>query len=426
MKSKFDIRLRMGAAGVSIADFARGTGLSRTTAYRLVTDGVWPIRDAGARERVTAFLARLPGGDDSVFDAEIWDDLEQVWNEMGHGLRVGACKKTGAASGRVPRPDIPETTGPENTFAKEHHMLITKCDLTQAARDWWGLPPEALVTPWRREHVFLGGGMRVAYEHMLLKARHGGMLAVVGESGSGKTTLKDLLVTDLAGQGDVIVIEPHTQRMEETDKTGKTLRGGDIVEAIMREIAPAQKLRRTAEAQLNQVAACLGESLDEHRERRHLLIIDEAHSLPKPTLRHLKRFLEMKNPKIKGLQRPMLSIILLGQPELGTRLSPYDQTVREVWQRCETVHLPPVGKALAEYLAFRLGKAAAAFAPDALVKLTEILMGRDGASFLYPLAIDSWAAEILNTSTGLGKTITAAHVAEVRALVEKRLRGRRS
>jgi type II secretory pathway predicted ATPase ExeA len=221
----------------------------------------------------------------------------------------------------------------------------------------------------------------------------------------------------------VIVIEPHTQRMEENDKAGKSLKGGDIVEAILREIAPAAKIKRSAEAQLNQVAACLAESLAENRERRHVLIIDEAHCLPKPTLRHLKRFLEMKNPKVKGLQRPMLSIILLGQPELGERLSPHDMSVREVWQRCEVARLAPLDRALPEYLAHRLGRAAAAFSTEALAKLTEILTAKDGTNYLYPLAVDSWVAEILNASAGLGKSITALHVEETKKRVEKRIRG---
>jgi type II secretory pathway predicted ATPase ExeA len=299
-------------------------------------------------------------------------------------------------------------------------MLIRKCGLTPEARSYWKIFGAALSAPWQRDQVFLAGEMRVAYEHMLAKARYGGLLAVVGESGSGKTTLKDVLVGDLAAEGEVIVIEPHTQRMEEDDRAGKSLKGSDIVDAIMREVAPVARIRRTAEAQLNQVAAALSASLAQGRDRRHLLIIDEAHSLPKPTLRHLKRFLELKNPGFKGLQRPMLSIVLLGQPELAVRLSPYDQTVREVWQRCEVVALRPLDKALEEYIALRLGDAAKAFEPAALAKIAENLTDRHGASYLYPLAVDSWLAEILNATAGLVKSITAEAVEEVFADVRHR------
>jgi type II secretory pathway predicted ATPase ExeA len=416
----------LDALGIGVREFARAVGLSHRTARRLLDDGNWPKRDPEARGRVEAFLnAKMQdagwvvGKDEFGGFAPRLPHLPAA-NEVGSACNEDTPIPMDEPGAAKPNPESAAST----LFSKEQQMLIQKSTLTQAAREWWGIPQGALEAPWRREQVFLGGDMRVAYEHMLAKARFGGLLAIIGESGSGKTTIKDLLATDLAESGDVVVIEPHTQKMEENDKAGKTLKGGDLVEAIMREVAPAAKPKRTSEAQLHQVAACLAESLAENRDRRHLLIIDEAHCLPKPTLRHLKRFLEMKNPKIKGLQKPMLSIILLGQPELGDRLSPYDQSVREVWQRCEIARLSPIGKDLAGYLAHRLGRAAEAFAPEALVKLAEILTARDGTSFLYPRAIDSWLAEIMNAGVGLGKTVTAHHVVEAQKLVEKKNRGK--
>jgi type II secretory pathway predicted ATPase ExeA len=392
----------------SIREIARRAEVDPAVARRAVVNGIYPVRDQKAAQRLKSVIA----GDDSTAAprASIYDDLHGVQIEKNWPRR--AATQRGRFLQQKPK-----------KITEEALMLIQRCAVSQAARDYWGVPPGALEAPWRREDVFLGGDVRVAYEHMLAKARAGGLLALVGESGSGKTTVKDLLVGDLYQDGEAVVIEPHTQKMEETDRAGKTLKGGDIVEALMRELAPVEKLRRTSEAQLEQVAACLANSLAEHRERRHVLIIDEAHCLPKPTLRHLKRFLEMKNPRVKGLQRSMLSIILLGQPELGERLSPYDPSVREVWQRCEIAHLPPLGRALPDYLGHRLGKAATAFQPDAIVKLGEILTSKDGRSFIYPLAIDSWAAEILNASVGLGKMITAQHVSEAHKRVERRVRG---
>jgi type II secretory pathway predicted ATPase ExeA len=411
MSSQCELRQRLADAGMTGAEFARAAGLSRTAAHRLLQAGVWPVRDADAPARVERVLNHRTT---AAYRREVLERLGRALPPPGGDFEAGTD-----GSNR-PSPDTTPADEGGSRSIEEQLMLIQKCSLTPAAREYWGVPPGALHAPWRREDVFLGGDMRVIYEHMLAKARFGGLLAIIGESGSGKTTIKDTLVTDLAESGEVVVIEPHTQRMEETDKKGKTLKGGDLVEAILREVAPGERLRQTAEAQLNQVAACLADSLAEHRERRHLLIIDEAHCLPKPTLRHLKRFLEMKNPRIKGLQRPMLSILLLGQPELATRLSPQDPSVREVWQRCEVAHLPPLVRALPEYLTHRLGKAAAVFTPDAQVKLAEILTARDGRSFVYPLAIDSWVAEILNASVGLGKSITAQHVEEARRLVKCR------
>lgn len=291
-------------------------------------------------------------------------------------------------------------------------MLIPKQGLAPAARRYWGLDIDALGTPWKREEVFLGDDARVAYEHMLLKARHGGLLAVIGESGAGKTLLKDYLVSDLVDGGEVVVIEPHTQAMEGNDVAGKTLKTAHINEAILREIAPNKSVRRTMEGQLAQIAALLAASLEESRNRRHLLIIDEAHALPKPTLRHLKRFLELENPLRRGLHRPMLGVVLLGQPELAVRLSPYDQDVREVWQRCEVITLGPLVKDLEAYAKHRLGAAAAAFAPDAWVKLAGLMGVAGDHCRLYPLAIDNWLAATLNAWANRTKTITGEHVAE--------------
>ena len=82
-------------------------------------------------------------------------------------------------------------------------MLIRKQSISAAARGFCGVGAEALTPPWRRDQVFMGGEMRVAYEHMLAKARFGGVLAIAGESGAGKSTIKDLLVSDLTEAGEI-------------------------------------------------------------------------------------------------------------------------------------------------------------------------------------------------------------------------------
>ena len=71
--------------------------------------------------------------------------------------------------------------------------------------------------------------------------------------------------------------------------------------------------------------------------------------MPKATLRHLKRFVELED----GFSR-LLSVILLGQNELAEKLDPRDPSVREVVQRCEIITLPPLGEHLEDYLRFRL------------------------------------------------------------------------
>ena len=80
----------------------------------------------------------------------------------------------------------------------------------------------------------------------------------------------------------------------------------------------------------------------------HLLVIEEAHSLPEATLKHLKRLHEMRLGR-----KPLLGILLLGQTELGQKLDPRRANLREVTQRCEVVNLLPLDGDLRSYLEHR-------------------------------------------------------------------------
>ena len=399
--------LRLGEAlaqlRISQRALARAAGWSDTGLRRLITHGEYPARELPerTRQRVLCALRQLGVTDEAV--------LKRVFEEVA----ADRCNE--------PPPVAVLGENPENQ--REDVMLIRKQCVSPAAREFFNLKPEALMPPWRRDQVFVGGEMRVAYEHMLAKARFGGVLAIAGESGAGKSTIKDLLVTDLADKGEVVVIEPHTQAMEENDKAGKTLKTGHICQAILAEVAPQERLKLSMEAQLRQVAKALVASKAQHKERQHLLIIDEAHALPKATLRHLKRFIELKDPERKGLQSPLLHIVLLGQPELTTRLSAFDMDVREVWQRCELVVLPALNRELEAYIKFRLGVAASAFTPEAVAALRGKLTAPSGESFLYPLAVDNWLAAILNQAAGLTKSIVGETVDEVYRDMQKAMRG---
>lgn len=72
---------------------------------------------------------------------------------------------------------------------------------------------------------------------------------------------------------------------------------------------------------------------------------------PIPTLKHLKRFFELED----GFKK-LISIVLIGQPELKLKLSERNTEVREVVQRYEVVELTPLDAELENYVAFRLAK----------------------------------------------------------------------
>ena len=247
-------------------------------------------------------------------------------------------------------------------------------------------------------------------ESLRQTAKHGGFIAVVGESGAGKSTLRRDLAEWIHRENEpVILIEPYVLGMEDNDVKGKTLKAGHIAEAILAAVAPRDTLKQSPEARFRQVHNALRES---HRAgNRHVLVIEEAHGLPLPTLKHLKRFFELED----GFSK-LLGIVLIGQPELGQKLDERNPSVREVVQRCEVVTLRPLDDELEGYLRHRfqmvnkpLDEVMDATAIDALrIKLA----GRGQYSVLYPLAVHNVVTAALNEAATLGIPHITADVVE--------------
>lgn len=125
-----------------------------------------------------------------------------------------------------------------------------------------------------------------------------------------------------------MVIEPYVIAMEDNDQKGKTLKAMHIAEAILGYRRGCWKNpKRSSEARFRQLHRVLRDS--RRTGRSHVLVIEEAHALPIPTLKHLKRFMELED----GFKK-LLGIILIGQPELAMKLSEQSQEAREVVQRC--------------------------------------------------------------------------------------------
>ena len=80
-------------------------------------------------------------------------------------------------------------------------------------------------------------------------------------------------------------------------------------------------------------------------------MIEEAHCLPHATLKHLKRFAELKD----GLQR-LVGVALIAQPELARTLESMNAEIREVAQRCEVVWLEPLDNELEAYLRHKFAR----------------------------------------------------------------------
>ena len=276
---------------------------------------------------------------------------------------------------------------------QEQLMLLRKQTLTPAAKKHFRLFKNIFDEPIRSAaELFNNGDINYVRESMWQAAKgNSSFIAVVGQSGAGKTTLHRELNDRIEREREpTIVIEPYPTGMEDNDLKGKTLKASHIAESILATLAPSTNAKRSPEARFRQIHNLLKES--SRAGHHHLLIIEEAHSLPIPTLKHLKRFLELEN----GFT-PLLSIILIGQDELKIKLAENNPEVREVVQRCEIVTLEPFTQTtLVDYLQHRC-KAADRNLSDFIdesgldaisTKLTRNV-GRKNQheSLLYPLAV---------------------------------------
>jgi len=195
------------------------------------------------------------------------------------------------------------------------------------------------------------------------------------------------------------MIEPYVLGMEDNDIKGKTMKADSLGEAIMAAVAPGEKIKRSTNARYRQIHDVLRES---HRAgNRHLMVIEEAHSLPIPTLKHLKRFHELK----EGFAR-LLGIVLVGQTELGNKLDERNPKIREVVQRCELVHLHPLDNELEPYLEHRFSLANRSVKDvmddKAVAALRRKLGGSNGHSVLYPLAVHNVLTAAMNEAAEIG------------------------
>ena len=119
-------------------------------------------------------------------------------------------------------------------------------------------------------------------------------------------------------------------------------------------------------------------------------------------------------------RKPMLGILLLGQPELKVKLDEKRHDVREVVQRIEMVDLQPLGNDLKPYLQHRArlaGKELGQLLDDGAVeamreRLTVLRPGvRNAAvSLVYPLAVNNTVTAALNAAAALGEPLATRDV----------------
>jgi type II secretory pathway predicted ATPase ExeA/DNA-binding XRE family transcriptional regulator len=371
-------------AGVSQRDLARGLDISPAAANAIVNQDEWPKRaDKAALQASIRKQLREAGASDS---------------KVRNLFRSSRAK--------VAKPA---------TEKEDDIMLLGKQELFPETKRHFKLAVNPFGEVSGPDEVFLSADIRYVREAMYLTARKGGFVAVIGESGSGKSTLRRELVDRCDRENQSVhIIEPYVLAMEDNDKTGKTLKALHIAEAIMGTVAPSESIKSSPEARFRQLHNVLRES--SRTGAAHCLVIEEAHGLPIPTIKHLKRFLELED----GF-RKLLSIILLGQPELKHKLSESNAQVREVVQRCEKIELRPMNGSLPEYVKFRFTRAEAdaerVITDEAIEALRAKLTGspsrsgaHDSVSLVYPLAVGNLVVAAMNLAANLQAPIVTPEI----------------
>lgn len=383
----------LATVGKGQRDLARAVEVSPATIAQIANHGQWPksIDRACLFGRIADFLYENGANDDDI--AALEEEMEP----------------------RRANAEAPAT--PENDQENEEcePMLMPKQPLLPATKQAFELYIDPFDELRAAEDMYVTQDMRYVREAMHVTARHDGFLAVIGESGAGKSGLRKDLEQRLAREGSpIIVIKPHVLGSEDSEVKGKPMKSLHIAEAIMTAIAPLETPKSSPQARFTQVETALKAS--NSAGQRHLLIIEEAHSLSIPLLKHLKRYRELEDGFTK-----LISIILIGQPELAVKLSPRNAEVREVAQRIEITWLRPLPVNQVEaHLVHRLGRAnkklGDVMEDGAVQALIERLStsGKDKTSQLYPLAIANLVKAAMNLAVQIGEPrVTADVIREV-------------
>lgn len=378
---------------------ARHMEISPAALTQIIKYGYWPrsIASAELQQNAIDFLRRH-GATDLQIDA--------VEKEMAQ-QRAHAVAPV----------NQPESHEPEDV-----HMLLRKQTLTREAKAHFRILRDPFTDEMACDaDVFVSDDIRYVRAAMRQVAKHGGLLAVIAESGAGKSTLRhDLIDWINTNDEPVTVIEPYVLGMEDTNNKGRMLRATDITGAVIRRVAPGTRQRVSVQDRSEQMHDILRSSAQ--IGRKHLLIIEEAHCLATPTLKHLKRFYEVQ----EGFKK-LLAIILIGQTELEWKLSEHNPEVREVVQRCEFARLGPLGPALEPYLRHKFARVdadfEAIFERGALemiqeklrTSITRRVRGQTQAqtvSLCYPLAVNNLVSGAMNQAVRIGAPKVSAQLIE--------------
>lgn len=303
-------------------------------------------------------------------------------------------------------------SGPQAHSQTEDNNMLRHHRLTPEARQHFRIPRDPFVDEMHSDaDVFQSDDIRYVRATLRQTAKHGGMLGVIAQSGGGKSTLRHDLEQWITDNGEPIRLTmPYVLGMGTKDRQSKPLLADDLTRALFRTLDPTGSVPQNTQTRAERMHQLLVEG---HRVgQRHALVIEEAHDLATPTLKHLKRFYELQ----VGF-RKMLAVILIGQNELLKKLSEQNPEVREVVQRLEIIQVPPLDNNLEAYLRFKLDRVEASFdsifEADAMAAIRERLRGTEtenrgghrvtkSVSQCHPLAVNNLVSAAMNEAVRIG------------------------
>ncbi|MBI2958956.1 MAG: AAA family ATPase [Betaproteobacteria bacterium] len=201
--------------------------------------------------------------------------------------------------------------------------------------DHFGLnEPPFRITP-HTDFFFAGATRGATLEALLYAITHDeGIVKVSGEVGSGKTMLCRVLMERLpANAASIYLANPSLSRDEMLFEIAEEL------ELETASVRPARLLRSLQERLIGLYSA----------GRRVVLLVDEAHAMPKATLEEIRLL-----SNLEGNRHKLLQIVLFGQPELDRHLEGAD--MRQLQERItHTFRLAPLARSDIEgYVEFRM------------------------------------------------------------------------
>lgn len=186
--------------------------------------------------------------------------------------------------------------------------------------------------------LYMSAKHKLAFAHLQYGLMEGtGIVVLTGGIGTGKTTLLRFLLGKIQRAMDVAVVF-------NTNVTGE-----ELLRLIIREFEAGEPGPDKA-ANL----AMLNEFLIERfrQGRQAIVIIDEAQNLSREALEEVRLL-----SNLQGSRRPLLQLVLAGQPELRRKLA--DPALTQLAQRItSTFHLAPLdAEETRQYVRFRLTQA---------------------------------------------------------------------